>query len=64
MINLKVANYCHTCPDFEAHVQKSYYDGKVKSTDITCVYEVKCERIYEHIKDEERKAAAVKFDLY
>ena len=51
MIELKVAEYCENCPDFEAHVEKytsSYHDFDTMTdetltyTQITCEYRDRC----------------------
>lgn len=63
MIYLDVKDYCHTCPDFEAHTTMLYNDDKAESIYVSCAHRLKCERLYEHIKDKERKADADKFNL-
>lgn len=46
MIELKVEEYCHECPEFEAETQKSYLsaDGKIAAVEcvVVCEHAQKC----------------------
>lgn len=62
MITLRVADYCHRCPDFEADIVKkpSLCDEVVVNNDtlITCKNEFKCRSIKAFIVKESEKANA------
>ena len=48
MIELKVDEYCHNCPEFEAQVDKVYRTYKAEPevhTTVTCEHRSKCECI-------------------
>ena len=56
MIKLDVANYCQSCPDFEADVEKFKYGclNEVKSvyTTIRCENSDRCRNLVRHLKEE------------
>ena len=46
MIELKVEEYCHNCPEFEAVQHTEFYNHK-----IVCVHSRKCASIKEHLEN-------------
>lgn len=68
MITLKVADYCHDCPGFEAEVDKDYrtlhsFDltGReitFRETTVTCKYRGRCEAIHNYIQKQFEKENA------
>ena len=56
MIKLDVANYCQSCPDFIADVEKFEYGSlnEVKSvnTTIRCENSDRCRNLVRHLKEE------------
>ena len=50
-VNLIVADYCQTCPDFEPIAHKKSYMGGYHDTTVMCVDSDKCERLVRHIKE-------------
>ena len=60
MITLKVEDYCHNCPHFEADVYKTdisydFNDYVIHETKVYCKRREACESIYESIKKEMSK---------
>lgn len=60
MIELKIKEYCHCCPNFEAKVDKIYANGRAYITTVSCEYADRCENIEYYITkriedDEQRK---------
>ena len=53
MIELRVMDYCHDCPDFEAHVYKAcltYLDGRTnKLTIVSCEYADRCRTMFDYL---------------
>ena len=65
MIILNVADYCHNCPEFEAHVEKDILEYEdftgdkahlvgIK-TNISCEHRDRCEEIRKFIEKEKMK---------
>ena len=67
MIELRVKEYCHNCPDFEADVDKDRetfrsYDpctcdivtNIVCKTTVTCKYRYRCEAMKEYLETEKK----------
>lgn len=56
MIKLDVDDYCQSCPDFEADVEKFEYGclNEVKSvyTTIRCENSDRCRNLVKHLKEE------------
>lgn len=57
MIKLKVAEYCHNCPDFKADVDVDDFGYKVgdeyclhTTTTVTCEHAKRCQSIFEYFK--------------
>lgn len=63
MITLKVADYCHNCPGFEAAVEKEkqsiYGDFELSHyeyiTTVSCKYRGRCEAIHNYIQKQIEK---------
>lgn len=55
MIRLDVQDYCHSCPEFEASVEKTELFGNGKlvnmNTTISCKHQFKCDRIKQYLKE-------------
>ena len=54
-INLLIAGYCEDCEEFEPEVEKDIFKmfgGKrICTTDIKCVHENKCEKIFNYLDE-------------
>lgn len=50
MIELKVNDYCHDCPEFEAEVTKFYGNNTVIRTQVTCQNATRCNRLLNRLK--------------
>ena len=59
MITLLVEDYCQHCPDFEADVQKQYFDDFYNTvnvdTNIKCIHRNKCAHIKNYLEKEIKK---------
>lgn len=51
MIELKVEEYCHDCPEFEADCCKVYANGHIERTMVKCANAAKCSRIRRYLSD-------------
>lgn len=53
MIELRVMDYCHDCPDFEAHTDKAchkYLDGHTNElTIVRCEYADRCRTMFDYL---------------
>lgn len=56
MIDLKVEDYCHECPEFEADTRKSalFADGEIVAAEcvIVCEHSAKCAHIKQFLEDQ------------
>ena len=50
MIELRVEDYCHDCPDFEPDCCKVYANGKIERVMVRCAYANRCRRITERLE--------------
>ena len=50
MIELKVEDYCHDCPDFEPDCCKVFANGKIERIMVHCSYANRCRRITERLE--------------
>jgi hypothetical protein len=49
MIALRINDYCHSCPDFDAEVETLRHGGDCH-TFVSCSHATKCERIKRHLE--------------
>lgn len=59
MIKLKVEEYCHDCPDFEADVYKARCDNLemlafVTHTTITCAHAARCRAVKRYLEKQQK----------
>lgn len=58
MIELKIKDYCHSCGEFEAEVDKIYSGYKVVCTRVMCRNATRCARIKRYLEKEREKEKA------
>lgn len=55
MIELRVAEYCNNCDEFEPDVDTTYGFGSDIYTMISCVHKRRCLEMIQHLKKELKK---------
>lgn len=52
MIELRIADYCHNCPEFEPDIDKYVFQGTepIVKTTVTCEHHQRCESMLSYIK--------------
>lgn len=55
MIELRVADYCNNCDEFEPDVDKAYSFGSDMYTMISCVHKRRWLEMIQHLKKELKK---------